>query len=186
MEKKKLRINMRFAVSLAFAIAAAGAHADGQSATAFVAEGGVTVHGTYSLTAGIAVPSTWHRISHNGEWTAYTELFVSHWRAKFDGRHASFTQFGVMPVLRYRFDHGGSPWFAEGGVGLSYLDGLYRRDQKRFSTRFNFNDVLGVGRSFGARREQEVSLRFVHVSNAGIKEPNPGENFVQLRYARAF
>jgi hypothetical protein len=31
-----------------------------------------------------------------------------------------------------------------------------------------------------------VGLRLSHVSNAGIKEPNPGENFLQLRYARSF
>ena len=186
MKKKKPGMNPRVGVSLALAALAASVHADSWSATAFVAEGGVTVHGTYSLTAGVTLPSTWHRTSHNGEWTAYTEFFVSHWGAKLGGRRESFTQLGVMPVLRYRLDHGGSPWFAEGGVGLSYLDGLYQRDHKRFSTRFNFNDVLGVGRSFGDRREHEVTLRLVHISNAGIKEPNPGENFVQLRYARQF
>jgi lipid A 3-O-deacylase len=180
--KKKLRV----AVALALLFAAAGARAAGPVASAFVAEGGVTDHGTYSLTAGITWPSTWHRISHSGEWTAYTEFFASHWNAKFEGQHEAFTQLGIMPVLRYRFDHGRSAWFAEGGVGLSYIDGLYQRDHKRFSTRFNFNDVVGAGRSFGEHREHEVSLRWVHVSNAGLKEPNPGENFVQLRYARSF
>lgn len=182
MKKKKLRL----AALAACALAAMGARAQGGATTAFVAEGGVTVHGTYSVTAGVTLPSSWHWVSHSGEWTAYTELFVSHWRAKFEGRREGLTQIGVMPVLRYRFDHGRSLWFAEGGVGLSYLDRLYRRDDKRFSTRFNFNDVVGVGRSFGAQREHELTLRFVHVSNAGIKEPNPGENFVQLRYARQF
>jgi lipid A 3-O-deacylase len=36
----------------------------------------------------------------------------------------------------------------------------------------------------GRREAADLSLRLQHVSNAGIKEPNPGENFVQLRYAR--
>lgn len=182
MKKKKPGL----AIALAGVLAAAGAQAQPRGVTAFVAEGGVTDHGTYSITAGVTLASRWHRTSHSGEWTAYTELFASHWSARLGERRRGFTQLGVMPVLRYRFAEGRSPWFAEGGVGLSYLDGLYQRDDKRFSTRFNFNDVLGVGRNFGEQREHELTLRFVHVSNAGIKEPNPGENFVQLRYARRF
>jgi hypothetical protein len=66
------------------------------------------------------------------------------------------------------------------------MDRLYRTDHKEFSTRFNFYDTIGIGRSFGDHRQHEVSLRWAHVSNAGIKEPNPGENFIQLRYARQF
>lgn len=31
-----------------------------------------------------------------------------------------------------------------------------------------------------------AALRLQHFSNASIRHPNPGENFVQLRYARRF
>jgi len=31
-----------------------------------------------------------------------------------------------------------------------------------------------------------VALRIQHFSNAGLSEPNPGANFVQLRYAYTF
>jgi len=180
-----MRKRTQFAALLALAMAAATARADGPF-TAFIAEGGVTVHGTYSFTAGVAWPSKWRHTSQSGVWTAQAEFFVSHWSAKLDGHRESFTQVGLSPILRYRFDHGRSDWFAEGGIGLSYIDGLYQRDHKRFSTRFNFHDSIGFGRSFGANREHELGLRISHVSNAGIKEPNPGENFVQLRYARVF
>ena len=63
---------------------------------------------------------------------------------------------------------------------------MYRTPEKRFSTAFNFHDMLGVGYSFGADRAEEVGVRFVHYSNAGIREPNPGINFLQLRYGRRF
>jgi lipid A 3-O-deacylase len=43
-----------------------------------------------------------------------------------------------------------------------------------------------VGRSFGADRRHELSLRVSHFSNCGIETPNPGENFLQLRYATKF
>ena len=32
----------------------------------------------------------------------------------------------------------------------------------------------------------ELALRVQHYSNAGIRHPNPGENFVQLRGSFAF
>jgi lipid A 3-O-deacylase len=180
---------LRFGAALVFAslLAMAGARAQGApSATVFIAEGGVTTHDTYSLSAGVAWPLSWHRISHNGEWTANLEAFASHWSSRFGGSREGFTQVGLVPVARYRFDHGRSEWFAEGGIGLSYMDRLYRTQDKQFSTRFNFYDTIGIGRSFGDHRENELSLRFAHVSNAGIKEPNPGENFFQLRYGRQF
>jgi lipid A 3-O-deacylase len=49
-----------------------------------------------------------------------------------------------------------------------------------------FRRLVAVGRSFGAVRQHQVSLRVQHFSNAGIKKPNPGENFVQLRHAWRF
>ena len=45
---------------------------------------------------------------------------------------------------------------------------------------------MGGGRNFGARQEHELVLRVEHFSNAGIKHPNPGENFAQLRYTYRF
>lgn len=179
------------AVATAASFVAGGAQAQEAPrwapSTAFIAEGGVSEHGTYSLTAGVSWPVDWHFMSQRAEWGLYVEGFVSHWSAKqAEGGRAGFTQLGVVPIFRWRFDQGRSPWFAELGVGVSYLDRLYTTERKRFSTRFNFYDTLGAGRSFGERREHELSLRFAHVSNGGIRKPNPGENFVQLRYARHF
>jgi hypothetical protein len=154
--------------------------------TAFVAEGGVTVDGGYSLTGGVAWPWAWRHVSHSGEWTAMTEAYVSIWSSRVAGDRKNFTQVGLIPVFRYRFDQGRSAWFANAGIGLSYMDRLYQRDTKQFSTRFNFIDVIGVGFNFGERRENELELRIAHISNGGIKSPNPGENFLQLRYARNF
>ena len=180
--KKKLLATAVFALALV----AAGARADWKAPSSVFVEGGVTAHNAYNVAAGVAWPSAWRHTSRSGEWTAFTELFVSEWSTKLEDHRRQLTQLGVMPVVRYRFDQGRSPWFAEGGIGLSYFNGLYQRGDRRFSTRLNFQDSIGVGRSFGADREHEVSLRFSHVSNAGIKEPNPGENFVQLRYAHKF
>lgn len=60
---------------------------------------------------------------------------------------------------------------------------LFSTGQKRFSSKFNFDDHVAIGRDFG---HVEVSLRGEHFSNAGISRPNPGEDFGQLRIAYRF
>jgi lipid A 3-O-deacylase len=140
-----------------------------------------------SVTVGAIWPWEWRRMARGGEWSAQTEVFVSHWRADaYDGGSQGFTQVGITPMLRLRFDQGRSPWFVEGGIGLTLLDKEYRTPPRQFSTRFNFIDSIAVGRNFGTRGEHELSLRVVHVSNADIKKPNPGEDFLLLRYAMRF
>ena len=115
--------------------------------------------------------------------------YVSQWRLRSAtpaGAHHSLTQLGLVPVLRLRLDEGRSPWFVEGGIGLSVTDTMYATPGKQFSTRFNFADHLGVGLSLGARRQHELALRLQHISNGDIKKPNPGEDFLQLRWGVAF
>lgn len=116
--------------------------------------------------------------------TGYWEASVSQWSypAADVRRTAGLLQLGLIPVFRWRPNAGTSPWFGEAGIGATLTTVAYQTDRKRFSTRFNFGDHLAVGRSFGAARAHELSLRLEHFSNAGIRQPNPGENFVQLRY----
>jgi lipid A 3-O-deacylase len=152
---------------------------------AFV-EGGIADNASYSATVGLIWPWSWRHEALDGELTATTEAYVSHWTARGSAEHASFTQLGVLPVLRYRFGRGSSDWFAQGGIGISVMDVMYWTADKQFSTHFNFASVAAVGRSFGPERRQELSLRLFHVSNADLRKPNPGENFLQLRYAALF
>jgi lipid A 3-O-deacylase len=170
---------------LAAALGAGTAHADWRPRGMFL-EGGVTDHGSLSATVGGLWLWGWHHESALGDVTGISELWVSHWSARERDGRQGFTQVGIQPLLRLRFDGGRSPWFMEGGVGLSFTDTLYRTEGKQFSTQFNFIDSIGAGRSLGADRKREVSVRVTHFSNARIKRPNPGENFLQLRYAVRF
>ena len=88
--------------------------------------------------------------------------------------------------LRWRAAQGASPWFVEAGTGLVWHSRHYASDDKYFSTRYNFASHLGVGRNFGPQGRHALAVRLQHISNAGIKKPNPGDNFLQLRYAVAF
>ncbi|MBA3774386.1 MAG: acyloxyacyl hydrolase [Ramlibacter sp.] len=178
--------NTRFLALICAASLPVGAQALDLAPRGAFLEGGIAEHGAYSATVGVSWPWAWRGAMFGGELTAATEAFASHWSCRCTGAPVTFTQVGLVPLLRYRFSAGRSDWFMEAGIGISLTDRTYRTDEKQFSTRFNFVDVAGVGRSFGAQRRQEISLRIAHISNASIKKPNPGENFLQLRYAALF
>lgn len=167
------------------------AHAFEDSARGTYFEGGRAPHGdkgaTNSATVGVTLPWSLRQPVHEGALTSYWDLFVSQWRAPaLDDGARSYTQIGAIYTWRYRFAAGSSPWFAEGGVGGTVMDHLYKTPDRTFSTAFQFTEVLGVGRSFGENGKHELTLRLQHFSNAGIKKPNPGENFVRVRYTYHF
>lgn len=112
----------------------------------------------------------------------YTELSLGHWRAEgaSGSKHSSHAEFGLTPTLRLE-PLNSFGLFAELGIGAHLITPNYRRSNKRFSTAFNFGDHIGIGVRPESWKGAEISLRFQHFSNAGIKQPNPGENFLQLR-----
>lgn len=164
---------------------ALAADVDLRPGAVFVEVGGADRR-TTTATAGLAWPWAWRGAALGGELTGTTELFASHWSARAASGRESYTLLGLVPLLRLRFGQGTSPWFVEGGIGISVLDGVLRTPAKQFSTAANFYDALALGYSLGPDRKQEVSLRLTHVSNGNLKRPNPGENFLQLRYAVKF
>ena len=122
---------------------------------------------------------------HGGTLTGYWEVAIGRWRSRVNDSgpdNAWVSQVGLTPVFRYSISDS-SRLFLESGVGANLLVPVYRSEQKSFSTVFNFGDHLAIGWKLGDRKDQEIALRVQHFSNAGIKHPNPGENFVQLRYS---
>lgn len=123
----------------------------------------------------------WHFDFSTGTLAAYVEASVGRWHTEGPkgGTIAWPTQFGATPALRFSPSFAPN-WFAEIGAGPNYIVPIFHSGEKRFSTEFNFGDHAAIGRRFGA---SEVSLRIEHFSNAGIAHPNPGENFIQVRFA---
>lgn len=149
----------------------------------FVQAGGARSAGSFAI--GAAWAWSWRRDMAGGRVGGYWEASFGRWYSESGGgRSAWVTQLGVTPTLRWQ--HPGSRWFVEGGIGVNALAPLYQGRGKRFSTVLNFGDHVAVGRHFGASGGHEISLRFQHFSNAGIRKPNPGMEFLQLRYARRF
>lgn len=179
-EKTVIRRSMLAAAALLPACALAdvgGWRPDG----AFVQVG--TGEDTRSAAVGLDWDWRWSRPLGGGRLSGRHELLLGRWRADTgDGSHAGLTQLGYTPALRWWADTGAQGWFVEGGIGLHLLSPRYRSVEKRFGTVFNFGDHLGVGwRSAAGPRGLEWALRYQHFSNGGVKEPNPGLDFVQLR-----
>ena len=179
---------LRLAAAGLLAGCALSSHALDLRPDAVTLQGGAGTHGARMGGVGVVWDWDFQRKRRKAELTAQTEVMLNTWRADaVAGGENSFTQLVILPSLRMRLSRGASPWFIELGIGVSYLDRIFETQEKRFSTRWNFYDMLGVGHTFGGPEgDTELGLRWVHVSNAGIKRPNPGQDFVQLRYVHRF
>jgi lipid A 3-O-deacylase len=150
-------------------------------------QGSLGTQDTWMGGAAVVWDWEWELLRRKAEISGQTEVFVNHWRADaLGGGRDSYTQFGILPTLRINLSQGRSPWFFEVGIGATWMDRRFDTAERSFSTRFNFYDVLGGGYVFGDHRQHELGLRLVHISNAGIKKPNPGQDFLQLRYLARF
>lgn len=143
---------------------------------------------THTLVVGATVPwRDWSWQLGSGSVRGHWDMWLGGWSNK-DLQNDRFTTpaLGIGPSLRWRAAQGSSPWFFEIGTALMVTGKRLYSSDERMGTRFNFASHLGVGMNFGPQQAHELSLRLQHASNAGIKNPNPGLNLVQLRYARTF
>jgi lipid A 3-O-deacylase len=156
--------------------------ATGLVPTSVFLQGG-TASDVYSVALGALWDLPWQHAFSFGRLATSIEAAIGQWRTHGQrGDNRRFTQAGVTPTLRLYPDAWHGRWFVEAGVGANFIAPVYRTDDKRFSTRFNFGDHIGIGREFGARQQHEFALSVQHFSNAGIDHPNPGETFVQVRW----
>lgn len=150
-------------------------------------QGAVMESNGHAASLGVTLPwKQWTYGLASGQVTGHWDLSASLWSSQQHAGRQQILAVGIVPSLRWRGDQGRSAWFAQVGTGLSFANKYYSTVHKTFSTRYNFATHLAVGMNFGAQRQHEWMLRVEHVSNAGLKDPNPGENFLQLRYAHRF
>jgi hypothetical protein len=118
-----------------------------------------------------------------GRWElgGYWDLSAGGWR---NGEDTVY-DVGLTPVFRLEGTAPGSPYL-EAAIGFHLLSDLQIDRGKSFSTRFQFGDHIGAGRRFGPRERYDVSVRLQHLSNGGIRKPNPGIDFLQLRFQYHF
>lgn len=111
------------------------------------------------------------------------EAHVARWFAR-NGR--DIWAAGVTPVVRFIKNSGSVRPYIEGGIGVRVLSHPTISDDFTMSTAFQFSDVIGFGAQFGGDQQYEVGYRFHHLSNARIKEPNPGINFNEIYFQYNF
>ena len=125
-----------------------------------------------------AITDSWRkRAPATREWrlAGYWEFSAGVW----DNKDESTADIGITPV--FRFEHNAA--YLEAAIGVRLVT-THISAQRTFSTAFQFGDHLGAGIRFGPQDRYDFGLRVQHISNGGIRSPNPGINFfiVRLQY----
>ena len=76
--------------------------------------------------------------------------------------------------------------YVEAGIGVYLLSHTINNDTTQMSTSLEFGSHVGAGLRIGERRDIRVGIALQHLSNAGIKEPNGGVNFVLVNVSFPF
>lgn len=111
------------------------------------------------------------------------EVNLANWRALSSRPSSQLTEFGVSPIFRLSYAGEYATPFVEASVGLRVLSHTEIADGHRMGSAFQFSDMVGVGIAFGKAQRLAIGYRFQHLSNAGIRQPNPGTNF-SMGYVR--
>jgi lipid A 3-O-deacylase len=124
-------------------------------------------------------------------WTlgAYWELQAGRWTSEVapSEPQQGIWDISITPVFRLeRAARTPLIPYAEAAIGFHVLSDERITEDRRFSTRFQYGDHIGVGVRYGPRYRYDLGVRLQHLSNGGLAEPNPGINFVQVRLAYRF
>lgn len=181
----RLQAKLKFAAAVSMLMAGTCAPSWAVDSVSF--EGGV---GDRVQMARVGVQWNWDQkwLQSNGSHVGgYWDLTLAEWRqARYQNVSGStryLTNIGFMPVFRWQKDSR-KGLYLEGGVGVNLFSELYNNNDRKFSTAFQFSEHVGVGYVFD--NKWDVSLKAQHFSNASIKKPNPGENFVVLGVKYSF
>jgi hypothetical protein len=182
MQKKKSAWMCRF---LQCAALAAGARASaGANADQFGVQvaGGVANRDIKKVDVGVVWDPQWTWWEIGGfHFTIVGEGHVSYWHTTEDQAvNPNILEIGITPVLRFIRSSGTFRPYIEAGVGVRLLSHTRITETFSVGSAFQFADMVGVGAIFGSHQNYQAGFRFQHLSNAGIKEPNPGINFSQL------
>ncbi|ADV46384.1 acyloxyacyl hydrolase [Nitratifractor salsuginis] len=102
-----------------------------------------------------------------GYLSGYWEGSLNYW----DGYGTHNYGVALSPVFTYLFNTSGTfTPYLEGGIGVSWFSKT-QMGPRDLSTHFLFEDRIGAGVRIG---NWDLSFRYMHYSNAGIKKPNDG------------
>lgn len=106
------------------------------------------------------------------------EVDLAEWNARRGTPRQNVTEVGFSPVFRFQ-KHGGTiEPFLEASIGFRLMSHTSTSPSHNYSTAFRFTETVGFGFAFGRDHAAEVGFRLQHLSNGGIKKPNPGTDFI--------
>ena len=110
------------------------------------------------------------------------EFGVGMWRVPDFGGTTQRLDLHATPVWRADF----ARTYVEAGIGVYLLSHTINNDTTQMSTSLEFGSHVGAGLRLGAQGETRVGIAVQHLSNAGIKQPNGGVNFVLVNASFPF
>ena len=113
----------------------------------------------------------------------YWDLQAGEWRNE-TGRH--IRDISLTPVFRLQWESAVASPYLEAAIGFHILSSTDISSSRRFGSHVQFGDHIGAGIRYGERGHYDTSVRLQHLSNAGLAHPNPGINFLQLRFQYHF
>jgi lipid A 3-O-deacylase len=177
---------MQGAIAALCACAAASAHAQNTFGIQFGP--GVADNDVKKLDLGLVWDPhlTWWHFG-GFHFTLVGEAHVAYW--KLDDPNAIYAntwEFGVTPVFRIIKDTGWFKPFFEAGIGVRLISHVRQTPFRTMSSSFQFADMVGIGAQFGEHSNYQAGLRLQHISNADIKQPDPGLTFTQIYFQYNF
>jgi lipid A 3-O-deacylase len=114
-----------------------------------------------------------------GHLTGYWDAAYTYWEGDETSANHSLS---VSPVLVYEFAGEHVQPYIEAGIGVAAFSSTELEDNDLGSS-FQFEDRIGFGIRFA---DQEIGVRALHYSNAGLSKPNDGVESYSLHYRLSF
>ncbi|QPG05702.1 acyloxyacyl hydrolase [Salinimonas marina] len=122
-----------------------------------------------------------------GKINLYWEASMNFWEYGDDNTHSSNFALSVSPVLTKRIGTIAEsyPVYFEFGIGASLVNDREFAG-KDMGSHYQFEDRIGFIFSLNEKQTSQVSVRYMHYSNAGLNDKNPGLDFLSVAYAHHF
>lgn len=122
-----------------------------------------------------------------GDLDVYWEVSVNFWEFGEDNSHETNYAIALSPVFSKQFAmlNDKYPLRWEFGIGFSLVEDT-RFAGKDIGSHYQFEDRLGLIMEFGEDLNQAVSVRYMHYSNGGLNDDNPGMDFFNLSWSKRF
>lgn len=129
----------------------------------------------YRLATQFDFSTSWLQ-SDTGKLSGYWDGGYTYWEAGHgsDGNNS----LSFSPVFVYEFAGQSVRPFIEAGIGVALFSST-KVDGNQLGQAFQFEDRIGLGLRFA---EQEVGVRAMHYSNAGMQDPNDGVESYSLYF----